>query len=251
MKSQLQKDSLSFTGERVIIDSHEVAEHLKDEHLDRYRFAYTFAQGKRILDIACGTGYGSHMLSSAGAKSVTGIDISLESIEYARRFESNNLTFSQGNALSLKSIKDNSFDLVVSFETIEHLNDPRRFLSELRRILKSGGILIISTPNRHFTSPFYWLNHRPRNRFHIFELNPREFRSLLSEFFLVDSVYGQHLLPSWISWWPVLSLLKVSSLLFSRRDKIYGRIVTHGGTGVFPLTSGKSGRILIALCNRR
>jgi SAM-dependent methyltransferase len=249
MKSPDDMKDLDFTGERAIIGSEAIPKYIIEEHVARYGFACRFALGRCILDVACGSGYGSHMLCQAGAKSVLGIDISSESINYASRFAEDAVKFVQGDAQYL-DLSDDSFDLVVSFETIEHTVNPKQFLSEVKRVLKPGGILIISTPNRHHFSPFYWVNRRPRNKYHLFEVNSTEFLELLSGFFVVDKVYGQHLLPTWVGWWPVLSTLKLMSLILGKEDRIYSSIVTYGGSEVqASQTTYRTGRVMIALCS--
>lgn len=120
------------------------------DHLARYKFALTklsFVK-KRVLDNACGTGYGSLMIATNGAKKVIGIDLSSEVIKRNKdNFNAKNLSFYSMNSEELDLLKG-SFDIVLSFETIEHVNDYRRFLSEIYRVLKNQGILMISTPNK-------------------------------------------------------------------------------------------------------
>ena len=115
------------------------------EHIYRYAFACRHVEGKRVLDIACGEGYGSSALQKAGAANVIGVDISESTCAHAR--EKYRLDARQGRA-ELIPLHDNCVEVVVSFETIEHVPDPGAFLDECVRVLKPGGIIIISTPNK-------------------------------------------------------------------------------------------------------
>ncbi|MCS7071715.1 MAG: class I SAM-dependent methyltransferase, partial [Anaerolinea sp.] len=124
-------------------------------HLKRYAFARAYASGKRVLDVACGVGYGSRYLADAAA-SVIGVDVDAAAIAYARRRygDSDRVQFMQGDALNLP-FSDRTFDVICSFETIEHVPDAHRFLSEVRRLLAPGGVFIVSTPaaRRSTSSP--------------------------------------------------------------------------------------------------
>jgi ubiquinone/menaquinone biosynthesis C-methylase UbiE len=176
-----------FTGERVIPG--EVDVDLWNEHFARYAFAARLARGRRVLDIACGTGYGSAELAAV-ARSVTGIDISPEAVEYAAaRFQASNLSFQPASAVDLP-FEDHSFDLIVAFEVIEHLTDYRALLSEARRLLTPGGQFIVSTPNR-----LYYEESRRQsgpNPFHTHEFEFQEFRDQLADFFPHVSFFLQN-----------------------------------------------------------
>ena len=158
-------------------------------HKARYAFASTYVEGNSIVDVACGLGYGSSLLAEAGAKHVTGVDIDKSSVDTAtQRFASPVINFLNASGENLP-IEDQSYDVVVSFETIEHTQDPKKFLSELYRILKPNGKLIMSTPNRTLTSPISWL--KPSNRFHRYEFSRRQFASLIKEKFVDLQWFGQ------------------------------------------------------------
>jgi SAM-dependent methyltransferase len=142
--------------------------HNEQWHLRRYEWAATMATGD-ILDAACGTGYGSALLSISGR--VTGIDADVEAVEYAAARSPG--TFIAGTLPELP-FEDASFDAVVSFETIEHVADAPGLLKGFRRILRPGGKLLLSTPNRV----------RPgavSNPFHVREYDFQELRDLLME----------------------------------------------------------------------
>ena len=123
---------------------------LAAEHVSRYAFAAPICAGKRVLDVACGEGYGAFILAREGAREVVGVDIAEEALAIARsRFASNGVEFVGGDALDLSAILGNRdpFDVIVSFETVEHISDPRRFLDGIRRLLTPGGVVILSCPN--------------------------------------------------------------------------------------------------------
>ena len=186
--------ALAETGERMVPER-SVAR-IFWEHVERYRFASGYIVGKRVLDVACGEGYGSAALRRAGASQVIGVDIAPEVCEHART--KYGLEVRLGNAQALP-IDDASVDVVVSFETIEHVPDPRKFLEECARVLAPGGILILSTPNRPVYSSA--LNHNP---FHHQEFDRKEFLDLLQSKFRDIQLYGQTLKSA--PWWSLGSL---------------------------------------------
>jgi ubiquinone/menaquinone biosynthesis C-methylase UbiE len=158
------------------------------EHLHRYAIAKEFAQGKRVLDIACGEGYGSNLLA-ASADHVTGVDIDQPTITHAsKKYIRENLSFIQASVEKIP-FEAATFDLVVSFETLEHTTEHVSTIKELKRVLKHGGLLLISTPDKKTYSdiPGY------KNPFHKKELYQAEFEKLLSDHFKFHSLYYQNL----------------------------------------------------------
>lgn len=157
------------------------------DHRSRYHFASDFAARRRVLDIACGAGLGSDILLRAGATAVVGIDISAPALAQARRAAppACYLARADGTALPLRR---QTFGLVTSFETIEHLREPDRFLAELRRVLVPGGTLVLSTPNALYTKP---VDGRPANPFHVQEFTPSELDDLLRPHFQNIRLLGQ------------------------------------------------------------
>jgi ubiquinone/menaquinone biosynthesis C-methylase UbiE len=138
---------VEFTGERVIPG--QVNDDLWSEHIARYAFARLYAQGKRVLDAGCGTGYGSAELAQS-ATEVTGVDVSAEAIEYATaNYPIDGLRFLESSCLAIP-FPPEAFDLVVAFEVIEHLTDYRAFLDECARLLTRNGLLIVSSPNKRY-----------------------------------------------------------------------------------------------------
>lgn len=168
---------MEFTGERFVPEKLKESDETYQEHVERYRFACPYIKDLVILDAACGAGFGSHMMS-AFAKQVYAIDISQESIDYAKeKYPAKNVTYQQMDVAQIK-YPDRFFDAVVSFETIEHIPAPEAFLNEIRRILKPGGLLIISTPNRETTCD----NKKVHAPFHIREFTLEEILALLEDF---------------------------------------------------------------------
>ena len=162
-------------AERVLISDPECAKDPHDENIVRYRFASKYSKNLKVLDVACGSGYGTTMLATGGcAQYVVGIDAGLELGTYLVEHTLKGKTeFVLADALRTP-VQDGSFDLVVSFETIEHVSDPSCFLGELRRVLRPGGIAIISTPLNNEPSRF-----TPDNPFHVREFSVDEFSVLL------------------------------------------------------------------------
>lgn len=167
-----------FTGERVIPGQVDVD--LLNEHMARYTFAARLARGKRVLDAGCGAGYGSAELARAGER-VVGIDRAPEAIEFARaHYAAGNLSFEEASCEALPHA-DGSFELVVAFEVIEHLENWRGFLQEARRVLAPNGQLVVSTPNK-----LYYTESRGAdgaNPFHVHEFDFEEFRAELKAIF--------------------------------------------------------------------
>ena len=147
------------------------------EHVHRYIFAANFVKDKIVLDAACGTGYGSNYLSNY-ANLVYGIDINQDVIENNKEiYKKENLFFINGSIYQLP-FDDNIFDVIVSFETVEHVNDGNKVLSEFKRVLKPEGILIISTPNKQIS-----IEKSIINPFHKHEYFEDEFKELINKFF--------------------------------------------------------------------
>ena len=137
--------ALPFTGERF---TPECVREIQYEHWHRYLFAWRIAQGRRVLDAACGEGYGSALLSRTAA-SVLGVDIDASSIVHAReRYARENLRYEVADATAL-DVAPGSYDLVVSFETLEHLSAQEELLAGFARVLTDDGLLIVSSPDKH------------------------------------------------------------------------------------------------------
>jgi SAM-dependent methyltransferase len=167
-----------FTGERVI--PNQVDPDLWNEHLARYLFAARLSSRKRVLDIACGTGYGTAELAATAAVA-TGVDVSTEAVAYARAHHSRpNNRFLCADARQLP-FRDGSVDLVAAFEVIEHLADWPALLAEARRVLAPSGQLLVSTPNRAYYAEARRL--AGPNPFHAHEFDFDEFEAALRGYF--------------------------------------------------------------------
>ena len=176
-----------FTGEYVVPGKTPDNEWLP--HIERYRFASHVAPGKVILDVACGTGYGSDLLAGLAAKRVVGGDASPEALSFAAHtFRRENLSFLKLDGIRLP-FRSSTFDAVVSFETVEHMKDPARFLRECARVLRPNGILLCSTPMRLAWRP-PWMP-KPQNPFHTREFTVNELRAALDERFDQVEFFGQ------------------------------------------------------------
>ncbi len=174
---------LPWTGERFIPT---LTGQIATEHLHRYAIACTLADGKDVLDIASGEGYGSALLAQA-SRTVTGVDLSLQAVEHAqRKYKKSNLRFLQGDCTSIP-VADASMDMVVSYETIEHITQQELFLKEIRRILRPGGVFIVSTPE----ISGYNSVRADLNPYHLRELSRTQFESLLKSHFVQVACYGQ------------------------------------------------------------
>ena len=163
-------------------------------HKVRYEFAKKYCAGKSVLDVACGAGYGSALLAEVAA-SVIGADIDEETVNYARSsYRRDNLAYRVEDAQAL-SFESASFDSVVSFETIEHLSDIPRYLNEVQRVLKLGGMYVVSTPKVRRTTK------KPKNPHHTVEYSAEDFRALLREYFHVVELHGQVRVQGRVHYW--------------------------------------------------
>jgi ubiquinone/menaquinone biosynthesis C-methylase UbiE len=116
----------------------------KISHIRQYKFAAEFIKGEKVLDAACGTGYGSEILRRNG-NHVVGVDINPENIAFAHiNFPYND--YKEGNIEDLKTFSTEEFGAVVSIQTIEHLWYPRKAVNEIHRVLKTNGLFIGSIP---------------------------------------------------------------------------------------------------------
>ncbi len=177
--------TLEFTGERF---TPECVREIWYEHFHRYAFAKNLVANKQVLDAACGEGYGSSLLA-AYAKNVEGVDIDEKSIAHATsRYPQKNTNFQQASVTQLP-FSDNQFDVIVSFETLEHLAEQEQMLAEFNRVLKEDGIIIISTPDKKHYSDEQDFS----NEFHVKELYKQEFKTLLDKHWQHQSWYAQSL----------------------------------------------------------
>jgi len=155
------------------------------EHMQRYQFAASYIEGKSVLDVGCGIGYGTWVLAQYGPASVLGVDIDNTTIKQAKAlYMEDMVSFKRADAQKLP-LADASYDTVVSLENIEHLSDPPKFVHEAHRVLKPGGMLIISAPN---TLMFKCGKYAIQNEFH---LNEPTFEQLYDWISLKFCIRGQ------------------------------------------------------------
>jgi len=150
-------------------------------HRARYEFAAKYSEGGAAADIACGLGYGSRILRQAGTKTVMGIDLCPDAISYARCHHAlDGINYTAADATQIP-VTRSSFDLITSFETVEHVPDTTGLLTEFARVLKPGGTLIISSPN-----DWGLTNH------HCHTWTAFEFMAEIKEFFSIQSIWEQY-----------------------------------------------------------
>jgi len=204
---------LPFTGERFTPEQKGAIWY---EHWHRYCAVLAAARGKRVLDAACGEGYGSWLLGAA-AESVVGIDRDNEAIDHARtRYgDRANVRYVQGTCTALP-LADASVDLVVSFETIEHLDGQEAMLAEFRRVLAGAGVLIISSPNK----AIYSEETGYVNEFHVRELTRDELAAMLGAHFPQQTWYGQRVLAHSMLWQEQRSLPPTAELVALSDDRV-------------------------------
>lgn len=184
--------SMDWTGERFVSG---LGGEIRLEHHHRYLAAAPLCVGRDVLDIASGEGFGSAMLARV-ARSVVGVDRDADAVAFANehyRCDRGTLRFAVGECARIP-LEDGSVDVVVSFETIEHIGEHDRFLDEVRRVLRPGGLFVCSTPDRDV----YRSGDDP-NEFHQKELNAAEFGGLMRDRFARVEVYGQRIVAgSWL-----------------------------------------------------
>jgi ubiquinone/menaquinone biosynthesis C-methylase UbiE len=226
---------MEFTGEFFIPrdaqnDSADNAE-LEIEHKQRYLSILNMVEGKTVLDIASGEGYGSHILASR-AKQVFGVDINPDLVEHAaEKYPRENIRFLQGSVTHIP-LDTGSVDMIISFETLEHVSQDmqQQFLVEVKRILKPDGVFIVSTPNKKNYTDRY--DHH--NTFHIHELYEEDLDSLLQGYFGHVILYEQG--------------REVVNLILNKEDYILQRPVA-----LMPVNNGYrfEGKYLIGICSDR
>lgn len=178
--------SLEMTGERFLPEMIDVQ--IQVEHYHRYQIIQDIVSNKLVLDIASGEGYGSFHLSKF-AKNVVGVDISAEAVKHASsKYKNSNLSYLQGTATKIP-LEDHSVDVVVSFETIEHMEhqDQIIFMAEIKRVLKKDGLLIVSTPDKHIYSDL----ENYENEYHLHEFYQDEFKEFIGTYFKNINVFEQ------------------------------------------------------------
>lgn len=177
-----------FTGERFVpgVEDDEIT----IEHYQRYESILDIVRDKVVVDAACGEGYGTSIIGKV-AKSVIGIDIDAGAVGRAKEaYENDNTIYRVGDISNLE-LEDDSVEVFVSFETIEHVNQDlqAKFVKEVARVLKKDGVFVISSPNKAIYSDLFNYN----NEFHVHEMYKDEFVSLLKSEFANVELYNQYL----------------------------------------------------------
>lgn len=185
-------EEIEFDHERATPSLYHENKMLYYYHLSRYQFASLLIEkNEEVLDIACGTGYGTYELALK-AKKVIGIDISEKAVNYAqKRFGAGNIEYIVENATTFHRIISQKINTCVSFETIEHLDEDEqeKFLENVVSVLDANGVFIVSTPNKSV----YSSDSKITNEFHKRELSLQEFETVLKSRFNTVLLYGQKL----------------------------------------------------------
>jgi SAM-dependent methyltransferase len=164
-----------------------------EEHMQRYVFFRSLYAGKTVIDAACGTGYGSDFIARNSALRVLGLDVSKEALNFARtNYRSPNTVFKEFDCLKINEAGEKC-DLVVSFETIEHLPDPELFIRNVALTLAPGGTFICSTPNKDRLSGAGLFN-----PFHPSELPWTDFKKIFEKYFDITATYHQSESPAYM-----------------------------------------------------
>lgn len=178
---------LEYTGERVIPEFMKPTNGLYLEHVARYYFSIPYVKG-RALDLACGSGYGTQLVARAAkkyAEEIIGADIDKETVKYAsKNYNHQLIKFIQEDVLDPElPDKLGQFDTILSFETIEHVEDDNLFMRNMYNMLRPGGKLVLSTP-------FGQGRGKPcRSPFHVHQLTVGEFKALFDPFSKTDFYY--------------------------------------------------------------
>lgn len=215
-----------FTGERMIPELNK-GYTFYYEHLNRYLFSLQFVKNKSVLDLGCGVGYGSFILSEK-AKSVVGVDKSKIAIDYAIKNYKKNTQFIASDVFSFP-LKKGEFDTVVCFEFIEHISNQDKVLKLVKKVLKKDGVFIVSTPNK--------INYLVENRFHKKELTKGEFLKLLKKYFVNVVLLNQY-------FWFSNNIVNISENNGSEFDVNFRDM-----NSIIPNTSEASSQYLIAICS--
>ncbi len=200
------------------------------EHLHRYALASEWVSGKIVLDIACGEGYGTALLAQ-NAQQVYGVDIDDNTIvEAQKKYKGKNISFQTGSVLNIP-LDENTVDVVVSFETLEHLEEHHQMLTEIKRVLRTDGLLIISTPDKKIYSD----ERNYDNPYHIKELYAKEFKEFIQSFFTSTHFFLQNM-----HW---------GSTLISEKPNSSEVVHYHGHFNQIQKKSIKEGMYLIAIAS--
>lgn len=183
---KVPESELGFTGERIVPQADNCepnfASRMYQEHIARYLFAGQIIEGKAVLDVGCGVGYGSQRLAQMGASAVHAFDLSKDAIQHAAaHYADPRVHYETGNAEEFSF--EGRFDVAICFELIEHVRHPRKVLENIKRALKPDGILIMSTPRAL---------EQKRTHFHEHEFGLDEYVSTIREYFSTVDIYVEN-----------------------------------------------------------
>jgi len=168
------------TGERHILKEEfktKAEQYNHFMHIATYMYAEEFVNNMNVLDYGSGSGYGAYLLSKT-AKSVTAVDVNKEAILFSKnKYSKNNLKFKCISDLKL----EDKYDIITSFQVIEHVADDKKFIQEIKQFLKPGGVLLISTPNKK--DRLFNIIQKPWNIYHIKEYSNITLKNILGVFF--------------------------------------------------------------------
>lgn len=169
-----------FSGERPSLSD------IQGQHLAKYKFALKFCKGKKILEIGCGSGYGSKYLAENGVKKIMAYDIDPGAINFAiKNCYNKNISFAEGDVQKLEL--NDKYDVIISFEVIEHLKQPEKLLRLAKNSLNRLGVFILSTPNKSYS---ILDNGKPSNPYHVYEYYPEELKEILLKYFKSVDLFG-------------------------------------------------------------
>lgn len=184
---QSEYPPLQLTGERTLPGVSD-ENYWFQRHLTAYNFLLPFVHGRKVVDLGCGEGYGTDILATA-AREAVGVDLAPEAVYHARKtYRREGLRYDYRDIYDT-GLKAGSFDVAVSLQVIEHMHEPDRFMREAARLLRPGGLCVITTPNGDILSPGC---EQPVNPFHIFEFDAPGFEEFLGRFFPAVDVWGLH-----------------------------------------------------------
>jgi 2-polyprenyl-3-methyl-5-hydroxy-6-metoxy-1,4-benzoquinol methylase len=239
------QEKVGNAGERMVLGTS--SKRVEEDHLARYEFAKKYVVNKRVLDIACGTGYGARMLSEAGAIEVIGVDIDQGAIDYAtQKYEKTGLSF-VCDSVSTVSLPQNNFDVVVTFETIEHLNDEIRsqYLQLIKTVLKEDGVIILSTPNKLITSPW---SEKPLNLHHVLEYYRDDLEVELKKYGLtIKEWFGQRFVKKFFTNRLSYICIRIFEKMIRKSLHIYD---IADSAEVRPVIIGREPRYFVVICKK-
>jgi ubiquinone/menaquinone biosynthesis C-methylase UbiE len=182
-KEWMNPSSLDFTND------YEAAMFYK--HYKPYTYIYKQVEGKKILEIGCGAGYGINLVATKADKIKT-VDIDIDSLNYAKNnSNATNIEYIHKNVLKGLDFEDNSFDIIISFQVIEHFTrkEVSTYLNEMKRVLKPYGRIYITTPNRDIR---LFPLQKPKNKYHPIEYSYTSLKKILEKHYKNVSIKALH-----------------------------------------------------------